>query len=236
MQSACLPVDRASQCLRVWQRLGSGWLLGALLWSGSAVASDTAEAMAEIEAFGQTLLLQTPFRSFEQKSSAGPDGMLSRTQLTPRPDDPLYGRHSVEIVTYHQGARQRLSPATVAATIQAQTTPFCTQVPQPLNLPADIDGAALISLCPAQSHLGGDLAAVQMVIFGPRDLYIVIWTELVRSPETATIDDPTWQQRVTKILPQHFCAPAVDNARMINCLSPKRVKASRRLPAGASSQ
>lgn len=207
-------------------------LIGMLLSATHVLAAEAGEAMAEIHAFGQTLVLQTPFRSFEQRSATGPDGMLSRTQLTPNADDPLYGRHSVEVLTFQDGAQQLLSPSLIATTMQAQTAPFCPQAPQRLNLPDDVEGVALMSRCPAQSHLGGDLAMVQLVFFGPRDLHMVIWTDLVRPPESIVIDDPRWQQRVSSILPRHFCAPGEDNPRMVHCLSPKQVKASRRQHAG----
>lgn len=207
-----------------------------LVCTANVLAADAAEAMAEIATFGQTLVLQTPFRSFEQKSGTGSDGMVSRTQLTPKSDDPLYGRHSVEVMTLKGGAQRGVSPSLIAATIQARTTPFCQQTPQRLNLPADVEGAALLSQCPAQSHLGGDLATVQVVFFGPRDLHIVIWTDLVRPPESIVIDDPRWQQRVAKLLPLHFCAPSVDHPQMVNCLSPRQVKSMRRQRAGESAQ
>jgi hypothetical protein len=234
MHWSCPETERVARALRSCGKRVTAALIGLLLWSGGAYAGDSGAAMAEIEAFGQTLVMQTPFGSFEQKSASGADGMVSRTQLTPKIDDPLYGRHSVEIVTLRGGAQQGLSPSLIAATIQAQSMPFCRQAPQRLTLPVDIEGMAVLSSCAAQSHLGGDLATIQMVFFGPRDLHMAIWTELVRPPDSIVIDDPRWQQRVAGILPLHFCKPAADSPRMIQCQSPKQVKAARRQRAPAS--
>ncbi len=236
MHWTCLETSRVTQVVSWARKCLSLMAAGLLISATNASANQPVGAVAEIEAFGETVLLQTPFQSFAKRSSANSNHMLSRTQLTPEPGDPLYGRHSLEILSIKGGAQQGLSPSVIATELNSQSHAFCRQTPKALILPDDVDGAALFSSCPAQSHLGGDLAMVQAVFFGPRDVYFVIWTDLVRPPENIVLDSPIWQQRIASMLPQYFCAPAKDNPQMSDCLSPKRVKAIRRQPAATSSR
>ncbi len=198
-------------------------VLGLFLYPVQAEVVESRQALAEIQVFGRQLILQTPFRSFEQKSFTPPEGMISRTQLTPKPDDPLYGRHSVEIIIFDRGAQLGLKVESVANSIQAGSSPFCRSKSVQLQVPASVNGSASFISCPAQSYLGGDLAMVQLAFFGPRDLYLVIWTDLVRSPDSIALDDPKWQQRVEQIAPKYFCTASADNPKMVNCISPKKL-------------
>lgn len=236
MHWTCLKAVRVTRVASLAEKCRSWLVIGLLISTTNASADQPVGAVAEIEAFGQTMLLQTPFQSFAKRSSANSNHMMSRTQLTPEPGDPLFGRHSLEILSIKGGAQQGLSASVIATEMNAQNHAFCRQTPKALNLPDDVEGAALFSSCLAQSHLGGDLAMVQAVFFGPRDVYFVIWTDLVRPPENIVLDSPIWQQRIASMLPQYFCAPNADNPLMINCLSPKRVKAIRRQDAGKPSR
>ncbi len=197
--------------------------LGLFLYPAQAEVIESRQALAEIQAFGRQLILQTPFRSFEQKSFTPPEGMISRTQLTPKPDDPLYGRHSVEVIIFDRGAQMGLNAESVASSIRAGSSPFCRPKSVQLQVPASVDGSASFISCPAESHLGGNLAMVHLGFFGPRDLYVVIWTDLVRSPESVDPNDPKWQQRVEHIAPKYFCMASADNPKMVNCISPKKL-------------
>ncbi len=180
-------------------------------------------ATAGIESFDGALLMGTPFRAFSQRSLPIA-GVVMWTQLTPKPDDPLYGSHSIDVMVAMNGAIGRIDLEQFASEMGGNLSKMCDVSRRTLPMPVPLEGNASVVSCPTSSFLGGDTVALVLNFYGPRHLYSIQWKEWVRAPAQIDLNDPQWERRIKQILPLFFCAPMPDNPQTSDCVSPKQFR------------
>lgn len=178
---------------------------------------------AGIESFDGVLLMGTPFRAFSQRALSIA-GAIGWTQLTPKPDDPLYGSHSIDVIVARDGAISRIDLEQFAVEMSGNLSKVCDAHSRELPMPVPLEGVASVVSCATSSFIGGDMATILLTFYGPRHVYSIQWKEWVRAPAQIDLNDKKWEQRMHQMLPLYFCAPVRNNPKISNCVSPKQMR------------
>jgi hypothetical protein len=189
-------------------------------------AEDDSLRMTEINIlpiFDQQLIIGSPFEKFSQGIAYDAKNSAALARILPTSESPAFNKEAVLIfVRKDASITKKISAEEMSVAFESIASPGCEGRRISQSLPIKFGyGNIFATVGSCKSVVGKNLQEIALNIYfaGPRDFYIIVWTELQNQFFLTDLSDQKWRERLNQLLPLYVCPKEVTRKGISNCIS-----------------